>query len=266
MTLARSLSVLVFSVVVTMAGVPAEAEDLQFLGIGVFSQKGTYLVTKGANVRAEPMTKAKKLGKLRAGEQVQVVGRAKGGAGWMAIQKNDKDYGFVYKPILLPIIDGTLKESISGVVMIEEHEPCGYTFNFHGKNTVEGEDYIFSDYEITYRCNDKGKPFRLLAAMFMSEVPFRLTHEPVFQISIDLMEVENGYDEIFSTVFEYRPDEKKVVFAGVSLKGLERTPKEKERPVNTIVEALTAAVEIAPDAWGKKVWKQIHKVQIEGNS
>jgi hypothetical protein len=266
MTLARSLSALVFSVVVTMAGVPAEAEDLQFLGIGVFSQKGTYLVTKGATVRAEPMTKAKKLGKLRAGEQVQVVGRAKGGAGWMAIQKNGKDYGFVYKPILLPIIDGTLKESISGVVMIEEHAPCGYTFNFHGKNTVEGEDYIFSDYEITYRCNDKGKPFRLLAAMFMSEVPFRLTHEPVFQISIDLMEVENGYDEIFSTVFEYRPDEKKVVFAGVSLKGLERTPKEKERPVNTIVEALTAAVEIAPDAWGKKVWKQIHKVQIEGNS
>jgi hypothetical protein len=256
------LTSLVFSVVVMMAGVRADAENLKFLGIGVFAQKGTYLVTKVANVRAGPMTKAKTLGKLKAGEQVQVVGHAKGGAGWMAIQKDDKDYGFVYKPILLPIIDGTLKESISGVVMIEEHSPCGYTFNFHGKNTVEGEDYVFSDYEITYRCNDKGKPFRLLAAMFMSEVPFRLTHEPVFQISIDLMEVENGYDEIFSTVFEYRPDEKKVVFAGISFKGLARTPKEQERPANTIADALTAAVEIAPDAWGKKAWKQIHKARV----
>ena len=99
----------------------------------------------------------------------------------------------------------------------------------------------------------------------MSEVPFRLTHKPVFQISIDLMEVEDGYDKIFSTVFEYKPDEKKVIFAGISLKGMERTPKEKERTVNTIAEALKAAVEIAPDAWGVKVWKQIHKVQVEGN-
>ena len=265
MPLTRSLLALIFYVIVMMAGVCAEAENLKFLGIGVLAQKGTYLVIKKANVRGEPMTKAKKLGKVEVGEQVQVVGRAKDGASWMAIQKDGKDYGFVYEPILLPIIDGTLKESISGVVMIEEHAPCEYTFNFQGKNTVEGEDYVFSDYEITYRCNDKGKPFRLLAAMFMSEVPFRLTHKPVFQISIDLMEVEDGYDKIFSTVFEYKPDEKKVIFAGISLKGMERTPKEKERTVNTIAEALKAAVEIAPDAWGVKVWKQIHKVQVEGN-
>jgi hypothetical protein len=49
-----------------------------------------------------------------------------------------------------------------------------------------------------------------------------------------LMEVENGYDEIFSTTFEYRPEDKKVVFAGISIKDLARTPKEKERPANTI--------------------------------
>jgi hypothetical protein len=259
MTLTRSLPALAFFIVVLMAGVRAEAEDIKFLGTDILAQKGTYLVTKGANVRAGPMTKAKKLGKVKTGTQVHVVGRAKGGAGWMAIQQDGKDYGFVYAPILLPMIDGTLKESISGTVLIEEHAPCGYSFNFHGKNTVEGEDYVFSDYEITYRCNDKGKPFRILAAMFMSEVPFRLTHKAVFQISIDLMEVENGYDEIFSTTFEYRPEDKKVVFAGISIKDLARTPKEKERPANTIAEALAAAVEIAPDAWGKEVWKQIQK-------
>jgi len=240
------------------------AEDRNFLGVNVTSIEGTYLVTKGVNVRAGPKTESKKLGTVKAGTRVQVVGRAKGGAGWMAI-KNDEgtDYGFVYAPILLPLIDGTLDKNFSGRVLLEEHAPCGYTFEFRGKNTVEGEDYVFSDYEVSYRCNDKGKPFGILAPMFMTEVPFRLTHKPVFQISIDLMEVENGYDEIFSTTFDYVRDEKKVVFAGVSIKELGRTPKEKERSANSIAEALIGAVEIAPDAWGPKVWQQLSKALIE---
>jgi hypothetical protein len=100
--------------------------------------------------------------------------------------------------------------------------------------------------------------------MFMSEVPFNLTREPVFQISVDLMEVENGYDEIFSTIFDYRLKDEKVVFVGISLKALAKIPKEKERPANSVTEALKAAVEIAPGTWGEEAWKQIHKAQFEG--
>jgi hypothetical protein len=259
------LTALVFSVVLMMVGGPSEAEDLNFLGTSVFSQKGTFLVTKRANVRIEPMTNSKKLGVLKAGEEVQVVGRAKKGAGWMAIQKNGKDYGFVYEPVLLPKIDGALEDSISGSVAIEQRGRCGYIFNYDEKNIVEGENYIFSDYEITYRCNIKGEPFRMLAAMFISEVPFRLTREPVFQISIDLMEVENDYDEIFSTIFDYRLKDKKVVFVGISLKDMAREPIEKERHVNSVAQALKAAVEIAPGAWGEEAWKQIHKAQFKGD-
>jgi hypothetical protein len=265
MILTRCLTTFAFFVALMMAREHSKAEDLNFLGIDIFAEKGNFLVTKSAYVRVGPMTESKKLGELKVGEEVRVVGRAKKGAGWMAIQKNGTDYGFVYEPILLPKIDGTLKESISGSVVIEEHSQCGYTFNFHDKNIVEGENYVFSDYEITYQCNGKEKPFRLLAAMFMSEVPFRLTREPVFQISIDLMEVENGYDEIFSTIFEYRLKEKKVVFVGISLKGLAKIPKEKERPANSVAEALKAAVEIAPGAWGAEAWKQIHKAQFESD-
>lgn len=244
---------------------PTLAEDRKFLGIDVTAINGTYLVTKGANVRTGPKTEAKRVGKVKSGTKVKVVGRAKGGAGWMAVQKDGKDFGFIYAPILLPMIDGTLKESISGKVLIEEHAPCGYTFEFRGKNTVDGEDYVFSDYEIVYRCNDKGKPFHVLAPMFMTEVPYRLTHKPAFQISIDLMEVENGYDEIFSTTFEYLPEEKKIIFAGVSIKEMGRTPKDKQRPANTIAEALSAAVEIAPDAWNAKVWKQLSNALVNGD-
>jgi hypothetical protein len=251
-------------VVAVLAGATAQAEDRKFLGIDITIIDGIYLVTKGANVRSGPKTKSKRIGKVKSGTKVNVVGRAKGGAGWMAIQNEGKDYGFVYAPILLPMIDGTLKKSVTGRVLMEEHAPCGYTFDFKGKNTVEGEDYIFSDYEIVYRCNTKGKPFNVLAPMFMTEVPYRLTHKPAFQISIDLMEVENGFDEIFSTSFEYLPEEKKVIFAGVSVKELGRTPRDKQRQVNSIAQALAAAVEIAPDAWNEKVWKQLSKALVDG--
>jgi len=256
------LAAVVFVAATLIAGTSVRAEDRTFLGIIVTAMDGTYLVTKGANVRTGPETKAKKLGTLKAGVKIKVVGRAKGGAGWMAVQQDGKDYGFVYEPVMLPMIDGTLSESISGRVLIEEHAPCGYTFGFRGKNTVEGEDYVFSDYEIVYRCNDKGKPFSIIAPMFMIEVPYKLTHKPVFLISIDLMEVENGYDEIFSTTFHYLPEEKKIVYAGVSIKGDGRTPKVTERTVNSIAEALSAAVEIAPDAWGPKVWEQLSKALV----
>lgn len=245
-----------------LATTMALAADREFLGIAVNALEGTYLVTKAANVRSGPKTQSKKIGKFKAGTQIKVVGRAKGGAGWMAVQKDGKDYGFVYAPILLPMIDGTLDKSYSGKVLIEEHAPCGYTFVFRGKNTVEGEDYVFSDYEISYRCNEKGKPFRILAPMFMTEVPFRLTHKPVFQISIDLMEVEDGYDEIFSTSFDYLPEENKIVFAGVSIKELGRKPKDMEHKANSVAEALQAAVEMAPDAWNNKVWQQLKEANF----
>lgn len=265
MTYFKMMTTAVFlSFATVLASAAAQAEDRTFLGIVVTAVDGVYLVTKGANVRTGPKTGAKRLGTVKAGSRVKVVGRAKGGAGWMAIQKDGQDYGFVYAPVLLPMIDGTLSKSFSGTVQIEEHAPCGYTFEFRGKNTVAGEDYVFSDYEVVYRCNDKGKPFRILAPMFMTEVPYRLTHKPVFQISIDLMEVENGYDEIFSTTFHYLPEEKKILFAGVSNKKQGRTPKDKERTVNSVAEALSAAVEIAPDAWGETVWKQLAKVLVNG--
>lgn len=250
--------------IVALDGNSARGEDRQFLGLDITVLEGTYLVTKGANIRAAPKTESEKLGTVNPGAKIEVVGRAKGGAGWMAIQQDGKDFGFVYAPILLPMIDGTLDKSVSGRVLIEKHSPCGYTFEFRGKNTVEGEDYIFSDYEIIYRCNEKGKPFRVLAPMFMTEVPFRLTHKPAFQISIDLLEVENGLDEIFSTSFEYLPEEKRVVFIGVSIKELGRTPRNKERSANSIAEALAAAVEIAPDAWNEKVWQQLSKELVDG--
>ena len=252
----RNLSLTAFFLSITLTG-HVFAQEIKFLGINVIAYNGTYLVTKSANVRAAPMTKSKKLGMIKSGAQVKVVGRAKGGAGWMAIQRDGKNFGFVYSPVLLPLIDGRLEKSYSGNASVVRGGACSYIFNFKGKNISEGENYFFSDYEITYLCKHGSETYKLLAAMFLSEIPIQLTQRAIFQISIDLMEVENGYDEIFSTTFEYRKKDKQLVFVGTSIKSFGKSPKENQRFVNDIVEALVAAVEIAPDAWGNKVWEQI---------
>ena len=44
-----------------------------------------------------------------------------------------------------------------------------------------------------------------------------------------------------------------------------RKPRNKQRPANSIAGALAAAVEIAPDAWNEKVWKQLSKALVGGD-
>ena len=262
---ARVFCVLALCAGAVLAANPARAEDRTFLGQTVRAQEGVYLVTKGANVRAGPKTGAKKLGTVKAGTRVRVVGRAKGGAGWMAITRDGKDYGFVYAPILLPMIDGTLEEPLSGRIVVKGRAPCRYSIDFQGRNTVDGEDYSYADYDVHFRCRHKGKTFAFWAPMFMSEVPYRLTHKPVFQITIDLPEVENGLDEVFSTGFDYLRDKGKVVLEGVSIKSLGRKAEVTEKDAAGIAQALTAAVEMAPGAWGDGVWKQLREADPDGD-
>jgi uncharacterized Zn finger protein len=60
------------------------------------------------------------------------------------------------------------------------------------------------------------------------------------------------------------PEQKKIVFAGVSINKMEQIPKIKERSAGSIVEALSAAVELAPNAWAASVWKKLSEELIEG--
>jgi len=237
----------------------ALAAERTFLGLDITEASGSYLVTKDANVRAEPKTEGRKLGSLEAGARIEVVGKAKGGGGWMAVTRDGKDFGFVYALILLPLIDGTLDGPISGRVLMDDHSPCGYTLRFIARSTLEGENSSFSDYEVAYRCNDKGKPFQFLAPTFMTEVPYKLNQDPVYQITIDLLEIDNGKDEVFSTTFLYQRDKNRVAFDGVSLQEMGRIPKETVRTASSVAEALSAAAEMAPNAWAEKAWKQIAK-------
>ena len=219
---------------------------------------GTYLVSRDVRVRAEPKTKSGEVNRLSRGERVQAVGRPKDAA-WLAVSKGGKNLGFVYSPVLLPLIDGTLEEDLKGKASFGVGLSCDYAVRFEGKNQAEGGDFDISDYEITYNCKRRDKEIGFFAFMFITEAPYQVTEKQVYQISIDVLEIENGYDEIFSTILMYRRSSDLVVFDSVSMKKYMRPPSEKEKPALSVAEALAAAVEMAPGAWNDKVWEALAK-------
>jgi len=253
-------AVAIGSVLSVLSSSLARATERTFLGIEVNPISGVYLVTKDVNVRSRPETKSKKLGSFKEGTKVNAVGKAKGGAGWIAVTKDGKDFGFVYSPILLPLIDGALKAPILGKVNLADNGTCTYKISYRGKSEIEEENLVFSDYEIEYQCNDSGRRYRFYAPMFMIETPLRKNRKPIYQISIDLLELESGYDEIFSTTFLYLRDKKEVAYDGVTYKDMGRKLEAQSWASDDFGAALKIAAETAPLAWNDKVWETLASV------
>jgi uncharacterized protein YgiM (DUF1202 family) len=220
---------------------------------------GTYLVSRDIRVRAKPRTKSSEINRLSKGERVEAVGRPKDSA-WLAVSKGGKNLGYVYSPALLPLINGSLDAEIKGKASFGGNLNCDYAVRFEGKNQAEGGDFDISDYEIAYTCKRRGKEISFTALMFITEAPYQVTDKGVYQISIDVLEIEDGYDDIFSTILMYQRSSDLVVFDSVSMKNYMRPPSEKEMPAMSVSEALAAAVEMAPGAWNEKFWQAIAKV------
>ena len=117
---------------------------------------------------------------------------------------------------------------------------------------------------IEYRCTDGGKTYSFYAPMFMTEVPYKLTHDPVYQISIDLLAMDDDPDNIFSIVFLYRRDTEQVTFDSFTKAGMGQKPARPKRAARTIAEALAGAAETAPLAWTKNVWKKLVQLHKDG--
>lgn len=233
---------------------PALAAET-FLGLEIDSLQGVYLVFKDANVRAKPDTKSKKIGLLFKGSRVKVVGRAKRGASWLAVQRDGKEFGFVYAPIMVALIDGSLKKTIKSKVSLESGLVCNYTVHFEGKTSVEGELFEVSDYDVICRCRLKGQEFNFLAPTFLAEAPYDFSKKQAYQISVDVLGIGDGYDEIFSTTSIFHRDKKIVVFDNISLSRYGKTPAQKKLAAKTVPQALIAAIRIAFGAWNDKVWQ-----------
>ena len=223
-----------------------------FLGVPVTPASGTYVILQDINVRAEPATKSNKVANLKTGDRVEAAGRVTGG--WIAVRKGDNDLGFVYAPAMMPLIDGALSEDITGNIVVDKDIKCGYTVRFEAKNLIEGEDYEIADYDVAYACQVGAKKVEFLASMFMSEAPYQLSQNAVFQINVDVLDINHSFDNVFSTVLLYDRDKERVAIDSVTIEDYRGAPAVKEKPAKTVAEALRVAVELALGAWSRKAW------------
>ncbi|MDH5748388.1 MAG: SH3 domain-containing protein [Rhodospirillales bacterium] len=231
-----------------------------FMDIPVDPASGAYLVMEEVNVRAQPKTKSKKTARLKKGERIIAVGSVERG-GWIAAEKDGKPLGFVYAQVLMPLIDGTLNEDIQGRAEAGK-VTCEYSIRFEGKNPVDGELFDTAEYEITYQCREGNREISFIAPMFITEAPYQLSRKnPIYQIGIDVLEIEDGPDDIFSTVLMYHPGKNSVVFDSVSIKKFAKTPDLTTKDADDVPQALAAAVEIAIDSWKPDVWKVLLEKQ-----
>ena len=240
-----------------LSAAPVVAADEIYRDVPIEPLTGRYLVLKDVNVRAGPKTKTKRVGRLKAGDWVEAFGRPKDAA-WIAVKKNGKRLGFVFAPMLVPIIDGALKKPLRGKIKVKDKIRCKYSIKFIGKSRVQGEVFKTSDYEANFECRKKNKPFKFFAPMFITEGPYQVSRKPHYQINIDLLQVDTKtYDEHFSTIIIYQHDKKRVVFDTLSVKDLGIKPAVKTKRVKAVADALKGAVEIAVSAWGPKVWSAL---------
>ena len=84
-------------------------ERRNFLGETITVEPGRFFVTADVNVRAKPTANSEKVGRFGKGEKIQVVGRLD--KQWYALEKDGQDLGFVYAPVLIPLIDGGLDKA-----------------------------------------------------------------------------------------------------------------------------------------------------------
>lgn len=235
----------------------AEKKPTVFLGVKVKPHHGTYLVLKDVNVRAKPKTKSKRIGSFKTGQRIKVVGRAAGA--WVAVRKDGKDYGFVYDQVLLPLIDGTLFKNLEGKASVKDGVNCDFTIQFEGRSPVEGQVFEIADYDILWDCDWAKRKVKFRTPMFITEAPYQMGQKRIYQINIDILDLEGGYDEIFSTIFLYDQDKELVSFDGVSIEKYGQPPKPKEAPAGSVAEALMASAKMGLTAWNKAAWKDLIK-------
>jgi hypothetical protein len=241
------------------------------LGVRIDATPGTYLVLKNANVRATPETSGRRVGKVSAGQRVEVLGRAKKAA-WLAVRQDGKDFGFIYAPILMPVIDGHLTTRLTGTLAGPRHE-CDYSIDFAGKSPAQGQPFEFADYDVFWNCRQGVRQATFLTPMFLTEGPYRGGRKPLHQITIDILDMitneaaDEATDEvadkkeaedendIFSTHMFWDRKQERLRFDSASIERFGRAPAVRELPAPDIPSALRAAVRLAHAAWTPRLWK-----------
>lgn len=234
----------------------AQVKD-SFRGVAIGPAGGAYLVYKDVNVRAEPSAKSEHVGNLAYGTRIRPAGVTKDG--WFAVEQDGREWGFVFRSFVLPLIDGALAADLHGKAQSPLGAACEYVIAFLGKSEVPDVPFETADYEILWSCVVKGTKINFAAFMFITEAPYALTEASIYQISLDVREVGEDWEEILSTIVLYHRDRNLVQLEAVSLPGYRAPAAIKDRPARDVPQALMGAVDLAVGAWNAKVWESLAK-------
>lgn len=248
--------------------VPDQGHDaVEVLGHEVEPLTGVYVATDDVNVRGGPGTDFERVDGLKDGDRVHSIGKSQDGK-WIAVSKDGETLGFVYAPILKPVIDGMLGEQFFGSYMHQEKQggiACDYRFRFDGKVQVEGDSFSTSDYEVRFRCASQKGARIFYAHMFLTEAPVK-SHSGEHLIGLDARSIGDGMDEYLSSRFLYDPKTGLMTFNGHSLPRFANPPKNQEFETEDVKDALVRALEACIDSWTDEAWETLLQGEEESSA
>lgn len=236
--------------------------EIDFMGHPITPDRGVYVVTKDLNVRDAPETAGKKVGSFQEGERIAVIGKAKGS--WMAVKAEGKNLGFVYGPVLMPLIDAVLKEPLVGAVSIKGGT-CAYRMVFEGESPIEGQMFNSIDYRTVLECQRSGRSYAFEMPLFITEGPYNGGTRSIYQIGMDVLELAQEYERVFSTNLLFDAEKGQVRLDSVSvdkyLDAGDKNAKAKKATdqVESVAGALAAALDIAVRGWSSAFWRDLGK-------
>lgn len=242
-----------------------EPEAVTVMEHEVVPMVGIFEVTKDVNVRSGPGTDFKRLTGLKSGERVRAIGKPEG-TSWMAVSRDGETLGYVFTPILVPVVDGQLSEQFFGSYMSEDSNngvACDYRFRFEGKTGVEGASFETADYEVRFRCASQDGARIFYAHMFLTEAPVK-KKQGQHLIGLDVRSIGDGMEEFLTTRYLYIPKSGEMSFNGHSLPRFASPPKVQDFDTSSIKDALTQALEASVGSWTDDAWQQLLKKPEEG--
>ena len=234
----------------------ADAKSAIFLGQPITKAPGTYLVTQDVLVRAAPDSKGEKVGSYSAGDRVFVAGKAAGS--WLAVRAKGKEQGFIYGPVLVPLIDSGVKVTLAGQVNIAGGD-CDFRLSREGETPIEGQLFNSLDYRAQLDCRRGNKSYGFEVPLFITEGPYNGGARPVYQIGIDVLELAQDYERVFSTNLLYDKEKGEVRLDSVTVDKYQLKKPPAPVPVETVAEALTGGLGLAVQSWSVEFWTDLGK-------
>ena len=214
-----------------------------------------FLALKELNVRNKPMTKSKRLGRIKRGERVEVLGRV-GRTQWFAVNPDGKAKGFVYRKLLAPVLDGSIAEPIKGKLGYGAFPLCTYTLTFKKKESINNSLQVISNYLVNFSCQDGKRIFSFEVDMFLTELAYRYKKTYIFQVNLDIPNIRDETGERISVTNLYNIKEG-VLEPLLSSDSQVSSKNQKKSEYTSIEKVLRSAIINSYMKWGHGTWKKI---------